>query len=31
MVQVVFRLPIGYEDPEAANGYDVAMMEGLRR
>jgi hypothetical protein len=30
MVQLVFRLPIGYEDPEAANGMDVAMMESLR-
>ncbi len=30
MVQIVFRFPIGYEDPEAANGRDVAMMEGLR-
>lgn len=30
MVQLVFKLPIGYDDPEAANGYDVAMMEGLR-
>ena len=24
------KLPVGYEDPEAANGMDVAMMEGLR-
>ncbi len=30
MVQLVFKLPIGYDDPEAANGLDVAMMEGLR-
>jgi hypothetical protein len=30
MVQLVFKFPIGYDDPEAANGYDVAMMEGLR-
>jgi hypothetical protein len=30
MVQLVFRLPLGYDDPEAANGMDVAMMEGLR-
>jgi hypothetical protein len=30
MVQIVFKLPIGYDDPEAANGVDVAMMEGLR-
>ncbi len=30
MVQLVFKLPIGYDDPEAANGMDVAMMETLR-
>jgi hypothetical protein len=30
MVQLVLRLPIGYDDPEAANGMDIAMMEGLR-
>jgi len=30
MVQLVLKLPAGYEDPEAANGIDVAMMEGLR-
>jgi hypothetical protein len=30
MVQLVMKLPLGYEDPEAANGMDVAMMEGLR-
>lgn len=30
MVQLVLRFPLGYEDPEAANGYDIAMMEGLR-
>jgi ribosomal protein S18 acetylase RimI-like enzyme len=30
MVQIVFKLPLGYEDPEAANGIDIAMMEGLR-
>ncbi|MBV8150169.1 MAG: hypothetical protein JO101_09295 [Candidatus Eremiobacteraeota bacterium] len=29
-VQIVFRLPEGYNDPEAANGADVAMMEMLR-
>ena len=31
--QLVFNLPEGYKDPEAANGSDVAMMEllGLRR
>jgi hypothetical protein len=30
MVQLVSQLPRGYDDPEAANGIDVAMMEGLR-
>ena len=30
MVQLVFKLPQGYDDPEAANGMDVAMMESLR-
>jgi hypothetical protein len=30
MVQIIFKLPLGYDDPEAANGMDVAMMEGLR-
>ncbi len=30
MVQLVFKLPNGYDDPEAANGMDVAMMESLR-
>lgn len=30
MVQIVFKFPVGYEDPEAANGMDIAMMEGLR-
>lgn len=30
MVQLVLKLPLGYDDPEAANGMDVAMMEGLR-
>jgi hypothetical protein len=30
MVQLVFAFPPGYNDPEAANGSDVAMMEGLR-
>ncbi len=30
MVQLVFAFPPGYNDPEAANGIDVAMMEGLR-
>lgn len=30
MVHLVFKLPNGYDDPEAANGMDVAMMESLR-
>jgi hypothetical protein len=30
MVQLVLKFPVGYEDAEAANGYDIAMMEGLR-
>ncbi len=30
MVQLIFKLPLGYDDPEAANGMDIAMMEGLR-
>lgn len=30
MVQLVFAFPPGYQDAEAANGMDVAMMEGLR-
>jgi hypothetical protein len=29
-VQLVFRFPTGYADPEAANGIDVAMIEALR-
>lgn len=29
-VQLVFRFPTGYSDPEAANGIDVAMVEALR-
>lgn len=29
-VQIVFAFPPGYKDPEAANGVDIAMMEGLR-
>ena len=29
-VQLVFRFPPGYADPEAANGIDVAMVEALR-
>jgi hypothetical protein len=30
MVQLVFSFPPGYQDREAANGMDVAMMELLR-
>lgn len=30
MAQLVFKFPIGYDDPEAANGMDVAMIESLR-
>jgi hypothetical protein len=30
MIQLVFEFPPGYSDPEAANGMDVAMIEGLR-
>ena len=29
-VQLVFKFPEGYSDPEAANGFDVAMIEALR-
>ncbi len=29
-VQLVFKFPVGYSDPEAANGIDVAMIEALR-
>ena len=29
-IQLVFKLPEGYNDPESANGTDVAMMEMLR-
>ena len=29
-VQLVFKFPTGYADPEAANGIDVAMIEALR-
>ncbi|GAC1388678.1 MAG: hypothetical protein NVSMB31_03100 [Vulcanimicrobiaceae bacterium] len=29
-VQIVFAFPPGYNDPESANGHDIAMMEGLR-
>jgi hypothetical protein len=28
--QLVFKLPAGYADPEAANGIDIAMIEALR-
>jgi hypothetical protein len=30
MVQLVFAFPPGYNDPEAANGMDVAMMDRVR-
>jgi hypothetical protein len=30
MAQLVFRFPPGYTDPEAANGFDIAMLESLR-
>jgi hypothetical protein len=29
-VQLVFKFPPGYNDPEAANGIDIAMIESLR-
>lgn len=29
IVHLVFKLPAGYEDLEAANGSDIAMIEGL--
>lgn len=29
-VQLVFKFPTGYADPEAANGIDIAMIEALR-
>jgi hypothetical protein len=29
-VQLVFKFPTGYNDPEAANGMDIAMVESLR-
>ncbi|MFN2460812.1 MAG: hypothetical protein ABR591_09025 [Candidatus Velthaea sp.] len=29
-VQLVFKFPPGYSDPEAANGRDIAMVESLR-
>ena len=29
-VQLVFKFPAGYNDPEAANGIDIAMIEALR-
>lgn len=29
-VQLVFAFPAGYNDPESANGRDIAMMEALR-
>ena len=30
IVQLIFKFPAGYQDPEAANGLDVAMIETLR-
>jgi hypothetical protein len=30
MAQLVFLFPPGYSDPEAANGFDIAMLESLR-
>jgi hypothetical protein len=29
-VQLVFKFPTGYADPEAANGMDIAMIDSLR-
>jgi lysophospholipase L1-like esterase len=29
-VQLVFKFPAGYADPEAANGVDIAMIDSLR-
>jgi len=29
-VQLIFKFPAGYNDPEAANGMDIAMVESLR-
>lgn len=29
-VQLVFKFPAGYADPEAANGADIAMIDSLR-
>jgi hypothetical protein len=29
-VQLVFKFPAGYADPEAANGMDIAMIDSLR-
>ncbi len=29
-VQLVFKFPPGYNDPEAANGMDIGMIESLR-
>jgi len=29
-VQLIFKFPPGYNDPEAANGHDVAMIESLK-
>ena len=30
VAQLVFKLPVGKNDPEAANGVDIAMVETLR-
>lgn len=29
-VQLIFKFPPGYNDPEAANGHDIAMIESMR-
>jgi hypothetical protein len=29
-VQLIFKFPPGYNDPEAANGMDIGMIESLR-
>jgi len=29
ILHLVFDLPVGFKDPEAANGFDIAMIEGL--
>lgn len=30
VLQLVFKLPTGYSDPESANGRDIAMMDTMR-